>query len=98
LIVPYTLLNNDVKFVGGNIATGAAFFEALREAFDFLWEEGATQPRMMSIGMHSRLLGHPGRASGLQRFLDYVTSKRDAWICKRAEIARHWLAVHPPGS
>lgn len=98
LVVPYTLTNNDLKFVAGSIATGAAFFEALREAFDLLYEEGAAQPKMMSIGLHSRLIGHPGRASGLLRFLDYVKAKSGVWICKRVEIARHWLDVHPPAA
>jgi peptidoglycan/xylan/chitin deacetylase (PgdA/CDA1 family) len=96
LVVPYTLTNNDVKFINGSIATGADFFEMLREAFDLLYEEGATQPGMMNVGLHSRLVGHPGRASGLRRFLDYVKSKPDVWVCKRIEIARHWLKEHPP--
>jgi len=98
LVVPYTLANNDLKFITGSVATGDAFFQMLRETLDFLWEEGATQPKMMSIGMHARLLGHPGRAAGLARFLDYVKSKPEVWVCKRVDIANHWLKVHPAQS
>ena len=98
LVVPYTLTNNDVKYGTSNFGTGEDFFTYCREAFDFLYAEGASQPKMMSIGMHMRLLGHPGRASGLARLLDHMQSRRDVWICRRLEIARHWLAQHPPGS
>ena len=95
LVIPYTLVNNDVKWANGNVATGEDFFVQLRENFDVLYAEGRTSPKMMNVGMHMRLLGHPGRASGLMRFLDYVQAKPDVWVCKRIEIARHWLAVHP---
>jgi allantoinase len=95
LVVPYTLTNNDLKWGTGNFGTGEDFFVYLRESFDLLYEEGATAPKMMNVGMHMRLLGHPGRASGLIRFLDYVKSKPDVWICKRMDIARHWLQTHP---
>jgi putative urate catabolism protein len=95
LVVPYTLANNDLKWGTANIGTGEDFFVMLRETFDVLYEEGRTLPRMMSIGMHMRLLGQPGRASGLARFLDYVKNKPDVWICRRIEIARHWLSQHP---
>ena len=96
LVVPYTLTNNDTKWHNGSVATGEEFFVMLRESFDMLYEEGRTAPKMMSVGMHMRLLGHPGRASGLARFLDYVGSRPDVWICNRIDIARHWLAEHPP--
>lgn len=96
LVVPYTLTNNDTKWRNGSVATGEEFFVMLRESFDMLYEEGRTAPKMMSVGMHMRLLGHPGRASGLARFLDYVGSRPDVWICNRIDIARHWLAEHPP--
>ncbi|HZC29490.1 MAG TPA: hypothetical protein VE269_07090, partial [Gaiellaceae bacterium] len=66
------------------------------EAFDFLYAEGATAPKMMSVGLHARLVGHPARAAGLARFLDHVARHRDAWVCRRIDIARHWLARHPP--
>jgi allantoinase len=95
LVIPYTLTNNDVKWGTGNFGTGDDFFVYLRESFDVLYEEGRTMPKMMNVGMHARLLGHPGRASGLMRFLDYVKSKQDVWICKRIELARHWLTHHP---
>jgi peptidoglycan/xylan/chitin deacetylase (PgdA/CDA1 family) len=95
LVVPYTLSNNDLKWGTGNIGTGEDFFILLRESFDLLYEEGRTHPKMMSVGMHMRLLGHPSRASGLARFLDYVKSKPDLWVCRRLEIAQHWLAEHP---
>jgi len=95
LVVPYTLTNNDLKWGTGNLGTGEDFFLALKESFDMLYEEGRTAPKMMSVGMHMRLVGHPGRASGLARFLDYVKAKPDVWVCRRLEIAEHWCAVHP---
>ncbi len=98
LVVPYTLTNNDVKYGTSNFGTGEDFFTYCREAFDFLYAEGASQPKMMSVGMHMRLLGHPGRASGLARLLDHMQSRSDVWICRRLEIARHWLERHPAGS
>jgi peptidoglycan/xylan/chitin deacetylase (PgdA/CDA1 family) len=95
LVIPYTLTNNDVKWPATNLATGEDFFTILREAFDFLYEEGREAPKMMNVGMHMRILGHPSRASGLARFLDYVKSKPDVWICRRLDIAKHWLKEHP---
>lgn len=95
LVVPYTLTNNDLKWGTGNIGSGEDFFVILREAFDMLYHEGRTAPKMMNVGMHMRLLGHPGRASGLARFLDYVKAKPDVWVCKRLDIARHWITHHP---
>lgn len=95
LVIPYTLTNNDVKFASANFGTGEDFFLYLKESFDFLYAEGATSPKMMNVGMHMRLLGHPGRASGLARFLDYVKTRPDVWVCKRIDIARHWLEHHP---
>jgi allantoinase len=95
LVIPYTLTANDVKWGTANFGTGDDFFVYLRDSFDMLYEEGLVAPKMMSIGMHMRLLGHPGRASGLARFLEYVASKADVWVCRRIEIAQHWLSVHP---
>jgi len=95
LVIPYTLTNNDLKWGTANFGTGEDFFTYLRESFDVLYDEGRMAPKMMNVGMHMRLLGHPGRASGLMRFLDYVKSKPDVWVCRRIEIARHWLAEHP---
>lgn len=96
LVVPYTLSTNDSKFGRGTFATGADFYTYCREAFDFLHREGRTQPRMLSIGLHMRLIGHPSRASGLERLLDHVAGHADVWVTRRLDIARHWAATHPP--
>ena len=96
LIVPYTLDANDMRFASASgFANGTEFFEYLRDGFDVLYAEGAERPRMMSIGMHCRLLGRPGRIASLQRFLDHVQRHDRVWICRRAEIARHWIDKHP---
>ncbi|SDZ90720.1 polysaccharide deacetylase family protein [Rubrimonas cliftonensis] len=95
LVVPYSLTHNDAKFGRGGMATGREFFEFLKDGFDMLWEEGARTPKMMSVGLHMRLVGHPARASGLARFLDYVAAKEGVWITRRLDIARHWAAEHP---
>jgi allantoinase len=93
LIVPYTLDANDMKFVALNGFTeGEQFFRYLRDAFDQLRAEGG---RMMSIGLHGRIAGRPARAMAVARFLDHVLASGDAWIARRIDIARHWLAVHP---
>lgn len=94
LVVPYSLTNNDGKFAG---ITGTAdqWFSFLRDAFDMLYQEGATQPRMMSVGLHMRLVGHPARAMGLQRFLDHVMKHKDVWVTRRIDIANHWRQTHP---
>jgi peptidoglycan/xylan/chitin deacetylase (PgdA/CDA1 family) len=97
LVVPYSLANNDAKFVRGGIGTAEAFFAFLRDAVDLLVREGATQPKMMSVGLHLRLMGHPARAAALERFLAYVAGRKDIWLCRRLDIARHWRAVHPCG-
>lgn len=94
LVVPYSLTNNDTKFVRGGITTGHEFFLYLREAFDLLYREGATAPKMMSVGLHPRLVGHPARAGGLERFLDHVATHPDVWVCRRADIATHWHEHH----
>ncbi|MGO3892367.1 MAG: polysaccharide deacetylase family protein [Paenalcaligenes sp.] len=96
LVVPYSLVNNDTKFMRGALASGSDFYTALRDAFDFLYEESAHTPRMMSVGLHLRVAGHAGRAAGLARFLDHIATKQDVWVCRRADLARHWMAVHPP--
>lgn len=93
LIVPYTLDANDMKFVALNGFTeGEQFFRYLRDGFDLLRQEGG---RMMSIGLHCRIAGRPSRAGAVARFLDHVLAHDDAWVCRRIEIARHWMAVHP---
>lgn len=94
LVVPYSLTNNDAKFCG-SFATSNDYFEWHKDAFDMLYREGATAPKMMSVGLHMRLIGHPARASGLERFLDYVAGHDDVWITRRLDIARHWTKTHP---
>lgn len=96
LIVPYTLDANDMRFAtpqGFN--TGEQFFQYLKDSFDVLYAEGEYAPKMMSIGLHCRIVGRPGRFAALQRFVDYVQSHADAWVCTREQIANHWLATHP---
>lgn len=96
LIVPYTLDTNDMRFAtpqGFN--TAQHFFEYLRDAFDALYAEGAEQPKMLSIGMHCRLLGRPGRIVALQKFLDHIAQHKDVWVARRIDIARHWKKTHP---
>jgi len=95
LVIPYTLTNNDAKFSRGALATAGQFFEFLRDGFDLLYREGATQPKMMSVGLHMRIAGHPARAVALERFLDHVASHADVWVCRRVDIAWHWQQVFP---
>jgi putative urate catabolism protein len=96
LVVPYTLDANDMRFaLPQGFAQGDDFFAYLRDTFDVLYAEGAEQPSMMSIGMHCRLLGRPGRITALQRFLDHVAKHDRVWVCRRIDIARHWQHVHP---
>ena len=96
LVIPYTLDNNDMKFgTPQGFGTGDDFFAYLRDAFDVLYAEGADTPRMMSVGLHMRLAGRPGRLRGLMRFLDHVERHDRVWICRRIDIARHWIANHP---
>ncbi len=99
LFVPYTLEVNDMKFaVSNGFGDAEQFFIYLRDTFDVLYAEGqAGMPRMMSVGLHGRLAGRPGRTAGLMRFLDHVAKHQDVWITTRAEIARHWRREHPPG-
>jgi putative urate catabolism protein len=97
LVVPYTLDNNDMKFaVPPGFTAGDGFTRHLTDSFDFLRREGARTPKMMSVGLHCRIAGRPARAAALERFLDHVVRHRDVWVCRRADIARHWLATHPP--
>jgi putative urate catabolism protein len=100
LVVPYTLDSNDMRFAtpqGFN--TGEQFFQYLKDSFDVLYAEGdpggLDRPKMLSVGMHCRLLGRPGRFRALQRFLDYVQSHEQVWICRRIDIAEHWIQTHP---
>ena len=92
LIIPYTLDNNDMRFATNQgFNTGEHFFNYLKDSFDALYEEGKTNPKMMSVGLHCRLIGRPGRIQSLKKFLDYVKKHQDVWICKRIDIAKHWI-------
>ena len=96
LVVPYTLDTNDMRFAtpqGFN--SGEQFFAYLRDAFDVLYAEGAEHPKMLSVGLHARLIGRPGRFAALQRFLDHVVKHDRVWVCRRVDIAKHWIATHP---
>jgi allantoinase len=96
LIVPYTMDCNDMRFaLPQGFSQGEDFFTYLRDSFDALYAEGADTPKMMSIGMHCRLLGKPGRIVALQKFLDHVEKHDKVWVCRRIDIARHWKKVHP---
>jgi putative urate catabolism protein len=92
LIIPYTLDNNDMRFATNQgFNTGDHFYNYLKDSFDALYEEGKTSPKMMSVGLHCRLIGRPGRVQSLKKFLDYVLKFNDIWICKRIDIAKHWI-------
>ena len=92
LIIPYTLDNNDMRFATNQgFNTGDHFFNYLKDSFDALYDEGETSPKMMSVGLHCRLIGRPGRIQSLKKFLDYVLKFNDIWICKRIDIAKHWI-------
>ena len=100
LVVPYTLDSNDMRFATAQgFNCGKQFLGYLKDAFDVLYREGdptgLDAPKMLSIGLHARLIGRPGRIAALEQFLDYVQSKDRVWICRRIDIARHWIATHP---
>jgi chitin deacetylase len=97
LIVPYTLDANDMRFATAQgFNSGDQFFAYLKDSFDVLYREGETAPRMMSVGLHCRLAGRPGRTAALERFLDYIASHNHVWVARRIDIARHWQTEHPP--
>ena len=97
LVVPYTLDVNDMRFsVAAGFGTGTDFFDYLKDSFDLLYAEGESAPKMMSVGLHPRLAGRPGRAQALARFLDYIDGHEKVWVARRVDIARHWIATHPP--
>ena len=97
LVVPYTLDANDMRFATAQgFNSGDQFFGYLKDAFDVLYDEGSRTPRMMSVGLHCRLIGRPGRLKSLERFLKYVRGKK-VWVARRVDIARHWLKTHPHG-
>ena len=92
LMVPYTLDNNDMRFATNQgFNSGEQFYNYLKDSFDALYEEGKTAPKMMSVGLHCRLIGRPGRIQSLKKFLNYVLKFKDIWICKREDIAKHWI-------
>ena len=96
LVVPYTLDNNDMRFsTPQGFNSGDQFYSYLRDAFDVLYAEGEHTPRMMSVGLHCRLVGRPGRLAALARFIEHTRRFDDVWYGRRIDIARHWQAVHP---
>jgi allantoinase len=104
LVVPYALDTNDMRFAAAQgFNSGTQFFDYLKDSFDTLYREGdpdgLDRPKMLSIGLHARLCGRPGRIAALERFLDYVGERERVWICRRIDIAKHWIATHPfPGA
>lgn len=99
LVVPYTLDVNDMRFASTQgFNSGEQFYQYLKDSFDVLYAEGKTTPRMMSVGLHCRLAGRPGRFAALERFLRYARTFENVWFCRRIDIARHWHDQHPPGS
>lgn len=94
LVVPYSLTNNDGKYAAG-MTHADQWFALCRDAFDVLYAEGGTAPKMMSVGLHQRIIGHPGRTAGLWRLLDYIQQKQGVWVTRRLDIAKHWVATHP---
>ena len=98
LVIPYTLDTNDMRFATSQgFNSGDQFFTYLKDSFDELYEEGQENPKMLSVGLHCRLAGRPGRARSLRRFLEYVLQHKDVWICRRIDIAKHWHEHHKSG-
>ena len=96
LVVPYALDVNDMRFLAGiGFGTGRDFSTYCQDAFDVLYKEGATRPAMLSVGLHGRIIGRPGRSGALESFMDHIAAHDAVWVCRRADIARHWLEVHP---
>ncbi len=100
LVVPYTLDSNDMRFAAlQGFNSGTQFFDYVRDAFDTLYREGdpggLDAPKMLSIGLHARLIGRPGRVASLERFLDYILEHEHVWVCRRIDIAKHWISVYP---
>ncbi len=96
LVLPYALDSNDMRFATAQgFNSGEQFFAYLRDAFDVLYTEGAERPKMLSIGLHCRLAGRPGRLASLRRFLDHLTAHDGVWVCRRIDIARHWMERFP---
>ncbi len=97
LVIPYTLDVNDMKWcVSPGFSSPSGYYEYMRDAFDTLYREGRSSPKLMSVGLHPRLAGRPGRAGAVERFLDHMMKHEQVWICRRVDVARHWIAHHPP--
>ena len=88
-------MSTRLRFASANMHTGDQFFHYLRDTFDVLYAEGEQWPKMMSVGLHCRLVGRPGKMAGLERFLKHAAAHKDVWFCRRIEIARHWRETHP---
>jgi peptidoglycan/xylan/chitin deacetylase (PgdA/CDA1 family) len=95
LVVPHTFATNDNKYARGWWGTSDDFLAWAKDSFDVLYKEGARHPKLMGVSLHLRVSGHPGRSAGVERFLDYVMKHEGVWICRRIDVARHWMAVHP---
>jgi allantoinase len=99
LVVPYSLDANDMRFASPQgFNSGDQFFTYLKDSFDTLYAEGEDAPKMMSIGLHCRIIGRPGRFASLVRFLDYIENFSDVWVCRREDIAQHWWDKHQPNA
>lgn len=98
LVLPYAFDTNDMRFASApGFSSGGSWLDYLRDTFDVLYREGTRAPRMMSVGLHCRLAGRPGRVAALERFLDHVAAHAHVWVARREDIARHWATTHPPG-
>jgi peptidoglycan/xylan/chitin deacetylase (PgdA/CDA1 family) len=98
LVVPYTMVTNDAKFLSGDVFSGRAFGDFLIDSFEVMAAEARTRTRMMSVGLHSRVIGHPGRLAGLIRFMDHIADRPDVWVCGRDQIADFWRENMPSGA
>jgi allantoinase len=96
LIIPYAIETNDIRYWRGTFSTGNDFFTYLKDAVDVLYREGSERPKMLSIGLHPRIIGRPGRAAGLERFLEYLVQKERVWVTRRIQIAEHWRKTFRP--
>ncbi|WP_375552269.1 polysaccharide deacetylase family protein [Rhodophyticola porphyridii] len=97
LVVPYSMVTNDAKFLSGDVFAASDYANFLIDSFDILLAEAREMPRMMSVGLHSRIIGHPGRLAGLIRFMDHIAGRADVWVCGRDEIAEFWRDRVQPG-
>ena len=96
LVVPYTMVMNDAKFLSGDVFSANDFAACLIDSFDVLLSESKDTPRMMSVGLHPRIIGHPSRFTALTRFIDHISGKPGVWVCRRSDIADHWRSTVPP--